>query len=172
MTSRVSRVKATAIAGVMAALANALSAASVALPIYILGSQTSIHFTQLAVFMAGILSGPFGGLTAGAIGGLFSSFVFPKIPFIIGGLAILGLATGFLAKKIRPLFAGILAWVIQAPYVAITDYAWFSLSLNRTPQAAWATVTFLLVVLTIEVVISSVLAEIIIAYLKRAQITL
>jgi hypothetical protein len=172
MNSKVSRAKSIAIAAVMAALANALSAAAVALPIYMLGFQTSIHFTQLAVFIAGILSGPFGGLAAGAIGGLFSGLVFPKIPFIIGGLAILGLATGFFAKKLRPLFAGILGWVVQAPYVAVTDYAWFNLSLNMAPQVAWALVTFLLVVLTIEVVACSALAEIIIAYLKRSQITL
>lgn len=168
----VSRVKAVAMAGMMGALANALSAVSIAVPIYVGTFQTSIHFTQLAIFIAGILSGPFAGLAAGAIGGLFSSLVFPKIPFIIGGLAILGLATGFFAKKLRPLFAGILAWVVQAPYVAVTDYVWFNLSLNIAPQVAWVMVASLLVILTIEVVISSALADIVMVYLKKAQISL
>jgi len=106
----------------------------------------------------------------GAVGGLFASFVFPKIPFIIGGLAILGLASGLLAKRFRPLFAGILAWLVQAPYTAVTDYVWFTLFLQRTPQFALGFVGSILVILTIEAVISSILAEAIVAYLKKTKI--
>lgn len=123
--------------------------------------------------MAGILGGPIAGLMTGAIGGVVSSFVIlPKIPFIIGGLAILGGATGFFTKRLRPLFAGILAWLVQAPYVAVTDYVWFTLFMQRTPQAAWAVIASILILLTIEAVISGVLAEVITAYLKKARITL
>jgi hypothetical protein len=98
----------------------------------------------------------------------------PRIAFIVGGLAILGIAAGFFAKRFRPLFAGILAWLVQAPYAALTDYVWFTLFLPQkmTSEAAWILVGSLLVKLTIEVVIGSALAEVIVAYLKKARITL
>jgi len=158
----------------MAALANVLSVPPIAIPITLGNFPTEIHFTQLPVLIAGILGGPVAGLITGAIGGLLSSFVvFPKIAFIIGGLAILGTASGFFTKRLRPIFAGTLAWLVQAPYAAVTDYIWFTLFLpeKMTAEAAWALVCSLLAKLTIEVVISSVLAEVIINYLKKARIT-
>lgn len=164
------KTKAIALVALMAALANILS---VGITITLGTFTTSIHFSQLPIFMAGILGGPIAGLMTGAIGGVVSSFVIlPKIPFIIGGLAILGGAAGFFTKRFRPLFAGILAWLVQAPYVAVTDYVWFTLFMQRTPQAAWAVIASILILLTIEAVISGVLAEVITTYLKKARITL
>ena len=165
-------IKTLSFVALMAALANVLSVPPIAVPIFLGSFQSSIHFTQLPIFVAGILAGPAAGLLTGAIGGLFAGFAVPKIPFIIGGLAILGGTAGLFTRRFRPFLAGILAWLVQAPYVAVTDYVWFTLFLQRTPQAAWAIITTLLVVLTVEVVISSILAEVIIAYLKKARITL
>lgn len=157
----------------MAALANILSFPPTAIPVTLGTFETSIHFSQLPVFLGGILAGPVAGLMTGAIGGMsMSFFVGAKIPFIVGGLAILGFAAGFLGKRLRPAFAGILAWLVQAPYVAVTDYVWFTLFLQRTPEAAWTLVISLLVKLSIEAVISSVLAEVIVSYLKKAKIAL
>jgi len=171
----VNKTKTLALVAVMVALANILSTPPIAIPITIGTFPTEIHFSQLAIFIAGILGGPAAGLITGAVGGVLSSFfVLPRIPFIIGGLAILGAATGFFAKRLRPLFAGILAWLVQVPYVAVTDYVWFTTFLPRTmaPEAAWTLVGYLLVKLTIEVVITSALAEVIITYLKKAGISL
>jgi len=166
----VNKTKTLTFVALMAALANVLSIDPIAIPINLLGFQTSIHFSQLPIFIGGILAGPIAGLMTGAIGGLYMSFM--RIPFIIGGLAILGCAAGFFAKKLRPLFAGILAWLVQAPYVALTDYIWFTLFAPKKPQAPLTVVASLLVILTIEAVISSALAEVIVAYLKKARITL
>jgi uncharacterized membrane protein len=149
----------------MATLANVLSFPPIALPVT---PEITVHFSQLPIFIAGILTGPIGGLMTGAIGGLYMSLT--RIPFIIGGLAILGLATGFFGRRVRPLYAGILAWVVQAPYVVVTDYVWFAVFLERTPEAAWAFVTSIMTVLTIEAVISSALTEVIVRYLKRTSI--
>lgn len=149
----------------MAALANVLSLPPIALPIT---PEITLHFSQLPIFIAGILTGPVGGLMTGAVGGLYMSFA--KIPFIVGGLGILGLANGLFNKRVRPLYAGFLAWLVQAPYVAITDYVWFAISTPRTPQAAWALVTSIMTVLTIEAAICSALAEVIVRYLKRTRI--
>lgn len=159
----------------MAALANILSVPPIAIPITLGNFPTEIHFMQLPILIAGILGGPTAGLITGAIGGLLSSLVvLPRIAFIIGGLAILGAAAGFFAKRLRPLFAGVLAWLVQAPYVAVTDYLWFTMFLPKkmASEAAWTLVGSLLGKLTIEVVISSALAEIIIAYLRKARMTL
>jgi len=169
------KTKTIAFVSVMAALANVLSVPPIAIPITLGNFPTEIHFTQLPILIAGILGGPSAGLITGAIGGLLSSFVIlPRIAFIIGGLAILGTAAGFFSKRLRPILACISAWLVQAPYAAVTDYIWFTLFLPKkmTPEAAWALVGSLLVKLTIEVVISSALAELIITYLKKARITL
>jgi len=149
----------------MAALANILSFPPIALPIT---PEITVHFSQLPIFVAGIVTGPAGGLMTGAVGGLYMSFF--KIPFIIGGLAILGLATGFFGKRVRPLYAGLLAWLVQAPYVVLTDYVWFATFLQRTPQSAWAFVASIMTVLTIEAVVSSALTEITVRYLKKTRI--
>ena len=111
----------------MAALANILSMPPFAIPIVFGGFEASIHFFQLAIFLAGILAGSYGGLLAGAVGGLFMGVT--RIPFIIGGIAILGGSVGFFSKRVRPVFAGIFAWLVQAPYVVVTDYIWFTLFL-------------------------------------------
>jgi len=152
----------------MAALANVLSVPPLSIQI---PNGPTVHFTQLPILISAVLAGPLAGLVTGAIGGLYMSLIVAKIPFIIGGLAILGLATGIFSRKLRPLYAGALAWLVQAPYTAVTDYIWFTMSpLQRTPQAAWASVTPILAFLTIEVVSSSVLAEVIIRYLREMRI--
>jgi len=168
------KIKTLSFVALMAALANILSFPPFAVPVPLGGGfPSSIHFSQLPILVAGIFVGPTAGLLTGAIGGVsMSFFVGARIPFIIGGLAILGYAAGFFAKRLRPLFAGILAWFVQAPYVVVTDYVWFTLSLQKTPEAAWVLVTPIMIKLTVEAVVSSALAEVIIASLKRAKVAL
>lgn len=162
------RTKAITLTAIMAALTNILSIPPLAIPLAVGGFESAIHFSQLPIFICGILAGPVYGLITGAVGGLFMSYT--KIPFIIAGLAILGFVTGFLAKKIRPAFSGILAWCVQAPYVVVSDYVWFTLFMERTQTAAWMAVTTIMIKLTIEAIISSALAEICVRYIKRTGI--
>lgn len=164
-----SKLRSLALAALMAALANVLSAPPFAIPI---GPRPAIHFTQFPILLAAILGGPAAGLMTGAIGGLLSSFVVvPEIPFIAGGLAILGCAAGFFAKKLRPLYAGILAWVVQAPYLVVTDYTWFTVFAPGISQGAlWIFIGTVLLIFTLEVLISAALAEAIIGYMRRAEI--
>ena len=160
-----------ALVALMAALANILSAPPFAIPI---GPRPALHFTQFPILLVAMLAGPVAGLMTGAIGGLLSSFVVvPEIPFIAGGLAILGCAAGFLGKKLRPLYAGILAWVVQAPYLVITDYAWFTIFAPGMSQGAlWVFIGTVLLLFTFEVLVSLVLAEVVIGYMKKAGIAL
>jgi len=152
----------------MAALANILSVPPIAIPATVGTFETSIHFSQLPIFISGILAGPTAGLIAGAVGGLGPA---AGLIFIIGGLAILGYTSGLFAKKLRPFFSGILAWCVQAPYVVITDYVWFTLFLQKPQTAAWIIITPIMIKLTIEAIVCSVLAEILIHFIKKAGIS-
>jgi uncharacterized membrane protein len=163
------KTKIIAFVALMAALANVMSLQPLAVPLQIGGYTSSIHFFQLAIFLCGILAGPYAGLLAGAVGSLYMSVT--KIPFVIGGIAILGLSVGVFAKKVRPLFAGLLAWLVQAPYVLVTDYVWFTFFAGNSSVAAWAIITPIMINLTLQAVICAVLADLIVHYLKRTGIT-
>ena len=161
------RTKTLTLIAIMAALSIILSIEPFAIPIAIGPFSSEIHFSQIPLFISGILVGPWAGLLTGAIGGMYMSIV--RIPFIIGGLAILGFAAGFFGNKLklRPLFAVILAWGVQAPYVFVTDYIWFVFFTPMPSSVALTTVTTILVKLTVEALIAAVLVAIIIPYIKR-----
>ncbi len=167
-----SRTKTLTLIALMAALSTILSLPPLIIPITIGTFPSEIHFTQIPILISSILAGPLAGLLTGAIGGLYMSFSV-EIPFIIGGLALLGGAAGLSTKKLklRPLFAGILAWGIQAPYVLVTDYIWFVVSRGMPSPVALTTVITILIKLTIEALIASVLTAMIIPYIKRPGLT-
>jgi uncharacterized membrane protein len=164
------KTKTIAFIALMAALANVMSLPPLAIPLQIGGYTSAIHFFQLAIFICGILAGPYAGLLSGAIGSLYMGI--SRIPFVIGGIAILGFAVGLFARGFRPVFAGLLAWLVQAPYVLVTDYVWFTLFVGNSSAAAWAIIAPIMINLTLQSVVCAVLADIIIHYLKRAGIDL
>ena len=94
-------------AAVMAALANILSAPPLAIPIFFGPFESAIHFSQLPIFISGILAGPAAGMLTDFVGDLYMSFT--KIPFIVISLAILGYTTAFFSRKFNPFFSGVLA---------------------------------------------------------------
>jgi len=161
--------KALVFAAIMAALANILSFPPISIPISLGTFETSIHFSQLPILISGILAGPMSGMIAGAAGGLYMSFT--RIPFIVGGLAILGCAAGLLAKRFSPFLSGILAWCVQAPYVLVTDYVWFAFFMRIPQIAIWTIIIPIMAILTAEAVICSFLAQILTRYVKKAGIS-
>lgn len=165
---KMKKAKTIAFVAIMAALANVMSVPPLAIPLQIGGYTSAVHFFQLAIFLCGILAGPWAGLLGGAVGSLYMGVT--RIPFVVGGIAILGFSAGLFAKKVRPVFAGLLAWLVQAPYVVVTDYVWFTLFMGNPSATAWAIITPIMVNLTLQAVICAVLADIIIHYLKRAGI--
>ena len=154
----------------MAALANILSLPLFTIPLQLGGFTSAVHFFQLAIFLCGILAGPWAGLLGGIVGGLYMSAT--KIPFVLGGIAILGGSAGLFAKKVSPVSAGLLAWLVQAPYVLVTDYVWFTLFAGMSSAIAWTIVTPIMISLTLEAIVCAILANIIIHYVKRAGINL
>jgi len=154
--------------GVMAALSNILSMEPFAIPIAIGPFATKIHFTQLPIFLSGCLGGPYAGLLTGMTGGLYMSIT--VIPFVVGGLGLLGFFTGYIFKrfKFRPSISSIFAWAIQSVYVYFTDYFWFTSFQKMPKNVAFGIVTTILIKLTVEAIISSILAELLIHSIKRA----
>jgi len=167
----VDRTKALTITALMAALANILSTELLTIPLVIGPFTSKIHFTQIPIFISAILSGPVAGMLTGAIGGLYMSYTV-GIPFIIGGLAILGFSTGFLAHrlKVKAIVSTIFAWCIQAPYVFVTDYVWFVYSRFMPSTVALTVITTILLTLTIEAILASIVATMVIHYIKRTGI--
>ena len=154
----------------MAALSIILAIEPFSIPISIGPFSSEIHFNQIPIFISGILAGPLAGLLTGAIGGLYTSIT--RIPFIVGGLAILGLSVGFFVKKLKihPFFAGFLAWCVQAPYVFVTDYIWFVYFTPMPSLVALTTIITILLKLTIESLIASAFMALIIPYIKRLEL--
>ena len=94
------------------------------------------------------------------------------IPFIIGGMAILGFFTRVLAHRLelRPFLSSVFAWCIQAPYVFVTDYVWVAYSRLMPSSVAFTAITTILINLTIEAIIASIIVTTIIHYTKRRGI--
>jgi riboflavin transporter FmnP len=155
-------------AALMAALTNILSIEPFAIPIILGPFGSKIHLSQLPIFLSGCIAGPWAGLITGSIGGLYMSFT--AVPFIIGGLGLLGFSSGFIYKRLnlRPFQASILAWIIQSIYVFLTDYFWFTSINMMSHNVAVGVVTNILIKLSVEVIISSVLVEILIYSITRA----
>jgi len=161
------RTKVLTVAALMAALSNILSMEPFTIPITIGPFVSRVHFTQIPIFLSGYVAGPWAGLLTGAIGGLYMSFM--MIPFVFGGLALLGFSTGYIAKrlKLRPFLSAILAWAIQSVYVYITDYYWFTSVQSMPGHVAMGIVTSILTKLTVEAVIAAILVEVVILSLGR-----
>jgi len=89
-----------------------------------------IHFFQIAIFIAALIYGPKGGLLSGLIGSLYPAFITGN-PYIMIGNAILGVSVGiFLRYKKNIIIAVLLAYVIQLPWLIITDYYLVNLSMS------------------------------------------
>ena len=152
----------------MAALANVLSVEPFVIPVVLGPFVSRIHLSQLPIFLSGCLAGPWAGLVTGAVGGIYMSVT--VVPFIVGGLGLLGFSSGFLSKrlKLRPFLASMLAWCIQAVYVSVTDYLWFTAVSGMPHPVAVGVVSSILIKLTVEAVISSVLVEWLIVSIRRS----
>ena len=163
------KAKIVAFVALMAALANVMSLPPVAIPVPLGAFTSSIHFFQLAVFLAAVLAGPWAGLLSGAIGGLYMGVT--RIPFIVGGIALLGACAGFFSKRFRPVAASLLAFLVQLPYVLVTDYVWFTYFVGNPPAAALSILAPIIVTLALEAVVCAFLAGGIVHYLKKTGIT-
>lgn len=89
-----------------------------------------IHFFQLAIFLAALTYGPKGGLLSGLVGSIYSAMLMSN-PYLIVGNAILGFFVGLFARVgLNILFSVWLAFLMQLPWLIITDYFFVHLPIN------------------------------------------
>lgn len=82
---------------------------------------TGVHFFQAGIMLAGVAGGPLSGLVAGLVGGSYVAMI-RSDPTIVVGNGLLGLFTAVFSRKLRPVLAGLVAWVlIQAPWIYLVD---------------------------------------------------
>jgi uncharacterized membrane protein len=155
----------------MAALSNILSFPPFVIPITLGPFSTAIHFNQLPIFLSGVLAGPWTGLITGGVGGLYMSFS-TGIPFIVGGMALLGASSGYLSDRLslNPFLSSLLAFCVQAPYVFLTDYLWFTLTRFMPPNVARKVVTTIVLKLSVEAVIAAGIASVLVPIINRSGI--
>ena len=79
-----------------------------------------IHFFQYLIFLAAMIYGPFGGAIAGAFGSMYTAVALHN-PYIIIGNIILGTLVGLFYKRINIVIAVLLAYLIQLPWLWVTD---------------------------------------------------
>jgi len=128
-----------------------------------------VHFTQLPILISGILVEPVGGLVTGATGGLYMSLVVARIPFV-GGLAILGCASGLFSKRLRPFFLRRLGMARAGTLRCSHKLHLVHNILTENAAGRLDSCVPMMTKLTIETIISSALAEVITRYLKRTRI--
>lgn len=81
-----------------------------------------IHFFPAAVILAAIIFGAAGGIVAGISGSLYTA-LFLGNPYVIVGNALFGAMCALFYKKTgKIVLAALLAYLIQLPWLVLTDY--------------------------------------------------
>ena len=79
-----------------------------------------IHFFQYLIFLAAMIYGPFGGAISGLFGSMYTAVALNN-PYIMIGNILLGTFVGLFYKKINIVISVLLAYLIQLPWLWITD---------------------------------------------------
>ena len=83
--------------------------------------RLTLHFFQAGIFLAGFLFGPFAGAAVGAVVSSYTGLFVINNPWIIFGNVILGFFAAHFYFRMHPIKAVLLAYIIQLPYLLITD---------------------------------------------------
>ena len=123
---------------------------------------TGIHFFQAGIMLAGVAGGPLSGLITGMIGGVYVAMI-RSDPTIVIGNGLLGLCTALFSRRLRPVLAGLGAWIlIQAPWIYLTGTFVF-----RVPAVA---MQLILTLLTIENVICASVVDVLTKHFRLGEI--
>ena len=89
-----------------------------------------IHFFQYIIFLAAIIYGPLGGLVSATFGSLYTAIALNN-PYIIIGNIILGTLVGiFIRLKWNIILAVLTAYLIQLPWLWLTDIYLANMPIN------------------------------------------
>lgn len=89
-----------------------------------------VHFFQYLIFLAAIIYGPIGGVISGAFGSLYTAIALNN-PYVIIGNIILGSLFGlFVRLKWNIILAVLSAYLIQLPWLWVTDIYFAHMPIN------------------------------------------
>ncbi len=89
-----------------------------------------IHFFQYLIFLAAIIYGPIGGLISGGFGSVWTAVALDN-PYIIVGNMLLGSLFGlFVRLKWNIILAVVTAYLIQLPWLWVTDIYLVNMPVN------------------------------------------
>lgn len=81
-----------------------------------------IHFFSAGIILASVVFGAGGGMLAGLTGSLYSALMLGN-PYLLSGNALFGLLCGIFYRKTGKIIpAVLLAYVIQLPWLIISDF--------------------------------------------------
>lgn len=117
-----------------------------------------IHFFQYLIFLAALVYGPYGGLISGAFGSLYTAIALHNPYIIIGNMILGGLFGLFVRLKWNIILAVLTAYLIQLPWLWITDVYLANMPIN--------VVKGVVVALFISNIIWAVVARVTTKYIK------
>lgn len=97
-----------------------------------------VHFFQYLIFLAALIYGPSGGLISGAFGSMYTAIALHN-PYIIIGNMLLGTLFGlFIRLKWNIILAVLTAYIIQMPWLWVTDIYLANMPVNVVKGAVIA----------------------------------
>jgi uncharacterized membrane protein len=154
--------KTIALIAVMAALGNVISMFGLTLPAPIPEGRIELHFCQLPPLLVAMAVGPIPGAITGFLSLVLETAKLgnPLVPF---GNAILAGIAGLAAKRLRPIFAGLIAEVVETPYLWGSMILWVGYVMKVPMPAIVALTSIINAKAFIEVAISCVIIEIVLS---------
>jgi len=80
-----------------------------------------IHFFQYLIFLAAFIYGPVGGMLSGGLGSLYTAIALNNPYIAIGNIILGGFVGIFLRKRLGIISSVSLAYIIQIPWLWLTD---------------------------------------------------
>jgi riboflavin transporter FmnP len=154
--------KVVAFVAVMGALGNVLGLFGLPLPAPIAQGRIELHFSQLPPLLVAFTAGPIPGAVTGFLSLILETTKLGN-PFVPLGNAILAGVAGLAARRLRPLFAGLLGEVAETPYLWGSIILWVGYVLKVPLPAIVAFTSIVNVKAFLEVAISCVIIEIILS---------
>jgi riboflavin transporter FmnP len=147
---------------IMGALGNVLGLVSLPLPSPIGAGRIELHFSQLPPLLVAFTAGPIPGAVTGFLSLILETTKLGN-PFVPLGNAILAGVAGLAARRLRPIFAGLLGEVAETPYLWGSIILWVGYVLKVPLPAIIAFTSIVNAKAFLEVAISCVIIEIILS---------
>ena len=143
---------------IMGGIGNILGMVSLSLPVPS-PMRLELHFSQLTPLLVGISMGPLDGAIVGMIS-LIVATVKIGNPMIPLGNAILAYVAGLMAKRFRPLIAGMIGEIAETPFIWFSMIIWVHIVCGVPLEVLVPIILMVNIKAFIEVFISSLVIEV------------